>query len=92
MYRIPLQILGPVREYHHDRTSAETEEYSDNFQTIVLPAASAGTSLRVANSSGEFHGVIAATTPKGSSRVKLKMPGLSIGMTRPSSLSARPPK
>ena len=42
--------------------------------------------------SGEFHGVMAATTPSGSSRVKLNTPGLSIGITRPSILSARPPK
>ena len=36
--------------------------------------------------------LIAATTPSGSSRVKLNTPGLSIGITRPSILSASPPK
>ena len=74
------------------KAKAETEENSEGFQTTVLPAASAGASFQAASSSGEFHGVIAATTPSGSSRVKLKTPGLSIGMTRPSILSARPPK
>ena len=73
-------------------SSADTDENSDGFQTIVLPAASAGASFQVASISGEFQGVIAATTPSGSSRVKLTMPGLSMGMTRPSILSARPPK
>ena len=37
-------------------------------------------------------GVIAAITPNGSSRVKLKIPRLSSGITRPSILSASPPK
>jgi len=73
-------------------SKADTDENSDGFHTTVLPAASAGASFHVASINGEFHGVIAATTPNGSSRVKLIMPGLSMGMTRPSILSARPPK
>src|SRR6202044_601328 len=71
--------------------NADTDENSEGFHTMVLPAASAGASFQVASSSGEFHGVIAATTPNGSSRVKLNTPGLSIGITRPSILSAKPP-
>src|SRR5829696_4184430 len=47
---------------------------------------------KIASRRGEFQGVIAATTPKGSCRVKLKYPFLSIGGTEPSILSARPPK
>ena len=73
------------------KANADTEENSDGFHTTVFPAASAGASFQVASNSGEFHGVMAATTPSGSSRVKLNTPGLSIGMTRPSILSARPP-
>ena len=65
---------------------------SDGLTTTVLPAASAGASFHAISISGEFHGVIATTTPSGSARVKLNMPGLSIGMTAPSILSARPPK
>jgi hypothetical protein len=34
--------------------------------TIVQPAASAGASLNVSSSRGEFHGVMAPTTPTGS--------------------------
>ena len=82
----------PAFSNRRPNSSAETEENSDGFQTTVLPAARAGASFHVASINGEFHGVIAATTPSGSSRVKLIMPGLSIGMTRPSILSARPPK
>ncbi len=74
------------------KAKAETEENSEGFQTIVLPAARAGASFHVASISGEFHGVMAATTPSGSSRVKLNTPGLSMGITRPSILSASPPK
>ena len=50
--------------------------YSEGFHTTVFPAASAGASFHAASISGEFHGVIAAITPSGSSRVKLKTPGL----------------
>jgi hypothetical protein len=34
--------------------------------TTVLPAASAGAIFQTVNSSGEFHGVMAPTTPIGS--------------------------
>ena len=36
------------------------------FTTKVQPAARAGASLKVSRSSGEFHGVMAPTTPIGS--------------------------
>ena len=46
--------------------STVAEVYSDGLITIVLPAHSAGASLLVVRVSGEFHGVIAPTTPSGS--------------------------
>jgi hypothetical protein len=52
--------------------SVEAGEYSDGLTTNVQPAASPGASLNVISSSGEFHGVIAPTTPTGSRRVKQK--------------------
>src|SRR5215813_2338635 len=82
----------PAFSNNSPKAKADTDENSDGFQTTVLPAASAGASFHAASIRGEFHGVIAATTPRGSSRVKLNTPGLSIGITRPSILSARPPK
>ena len=39
---------------------------SDGLTTTVLPAASAGAKRQSASDSGEFHGTIAATTPRGS--------------------------
>src|SRR5699024_7123376 len=42
------------------------EVYSLGLITTVLPAAKAGASLDVVSVSGEFQGVIAATTPSGS--------------------------
>jgi hypothetical protein len=39
---------------------------SAGFTTTVQPAASAGASLKVSRSSGEFHGAMAPTTPTGS--------------------------
>ena len=38
------------------------------FTTVALPAASAGTSERTSSVSGQFQGVITATTPTGSRR------------------------
>ncbi|MNL38979.1 hypothetical protein D3C87_1612280 [compost metagenome] len=45
---------------------AVSEVSSAGFSTTVQPAASAGASFIAAISIGEFHGVIAATTPIGS--------------------------
>jgi hypothetical protein len=50
-------------------SSVEAEVNSDGLTTTVQPAASAGASFHVSSRSGEFHGVIAATTPTGSWRV-----------------------
>ena len=52
--------------------SVDAGECSDGLTTNVQPAASPGASLKVISSSGEFHGVIAPTTPTGSRRVKTK--------------------
>ena len=49
--------------------SVEVGVISDGFTTIVLPAASAGKSFQPSSTSGEFHGVIAPTTPIGSRTV-----------------------
>ena len=49
------------------RTVAEV--YSDGLITTVLPAHRAGASLLVVSVRGEFHGVIAPTTPSGSREV-----------------------
>ena len=49
--------------------SVDAGQCSDGLTTTVQPAASAGASFQVISSSGEFHGVIAATTPTGSRRV-----------------------
>jgi len=42
---------------------------SDGFKTTALPAASAGAIFCASIVSGEFHGVMAATTPQGSCTV-----------------------
>ena len=39
--------------------------YGDGFRTSVLPARSAGAIFQKASVSGKFHGVMAATTPRG---------------------------
>jgi len=48
------------------KASVDAGECSEGLTTIVQPAASAGATFQVISSSGEFHGVIAATTPTGS--------------------------
>ena len=54
------------------KASVDAGECSEGFTTNVQPAARPGASLNVISSSGEFHGVIAPTTPTGSRRVKQK--------------------
>jgi hypothetical protein len=49
--------------------SVDTGECSEGLITTVQPAARAGATFQVISSSGEFQGVIAATTPTGSRRV-----------------------
>ena len=66
------------------------EACSDAFRTTVLPAAKAGPILTATRKSWEFQGTTAATTPRGSRRVKTQRSGLSIGMVSPWILSAQP--
>ena len=51
------------------KASVDAGECSDGLTTNVQPAASAGASFQLISISGEFHGVIAPTTPTGSRRV-----------------------
>jgi hypothetical protein len=39
--------------------------YGDGLRIMVLPASSAGAIFQEARTSGKFHGVMAATTPRG---------------------------
>ena len=50
-------------------SSVEAGACSAGLTTNVQPAASAGASFQLISSTGEFHGVIAATTPTGSRSV-----------------------
>ncbi len=63
---------------------------SDGLITAVHPAASAGASFQLVSVSGEFHGVMIATTPLASYFVNAKTPVLSVGITALWILSARP--
>ncbi|MNC94377.1 hypothetical protein D3C83_112160 [compost metagenome] len=60
---------NPACSINFMNSSVEAEVYSEGLITTVLPAASAGASFQASSSSGEFHGMIAATTPSGSCRV-----------------------
>lgn len=62
----------PASSNSSANSSVDADVNSDGLMTRVQPAASAGAIFQVASSSGEFHGVIAATTPTGSWRVKAK--------------------
>ena len=82
---------NPACSTRRANSSADALVYSEGLSTMVFPAASAGASFQVASINGEFQAEMAAQTPSGSWRVKLKA-GLSMGMTAPSILSASPPK
>ena len=57
---------NPAASTSRANSSVDAEDCSDGFATIVFPVASAGPSFHVSRSNGEFHGMIAATTPSGS--------------------------
>src|SRR5205823_15023575 len=71
-------------------SSIEADVNSEGLTTTVQPAANAGASFQLVSVSGEFHGVMIATTPFGSYFVYAKTPFLSVGRTALSILSARP--
>jgi hypothetical protein len=80
----------PARSISRISSKTDGEPCSLGLITTVLPAASAGASFQAASIKGEFHGRMAAITPNGSRRVKLKTSWRSSGTTVPSILSARP--
>ena len=82
----------PASRVSAANSSVETEANSLGLTTTVQPAAMAGAHFQAMKSRGEFQAVSAPTTPTGSCRVKAIMSGLSMGMTAPSILSAKPPK
>ena len=55
-----------------------------------MPIAKAGASLTAVRNICEFHGMIAATTPRGTRVVNTCMSSLSIGKVEPSTLSTNP--
>jgi hypothetical protein len=73
-------------------SSVNTGVKSEGFTIIVHPAASAGANFRLMRKMGEFHGVIAATTPTGSSGFQTKKSLFPVGTVSPWILSARPAK
>ena len=60
---------NPARSTSLANSSVVTGVCSAGFRTTVLPAASAGASLKAIISSGEFHGTMAPTTPTASRNV-----------------------
>jgi hypothetical protein len=50
-------------------SSVEADACSAGLTTTQHPAASAGAAFQLMSSTGEFHGVMAATTPTGSRSV-----------------------
>ena len=63
---------NPASSNKAANSSVDADVNSEGLTTTVQPAASAGAIFQLANISGEFQGVIAATIPMGSLRVKAK--------------------
>ena len=63
---------------------------SEGLSTTVLPAAMQGAILAQIWLSGQFHGVIAATTPIGSCTKRAFAPGTGASHSKPSSASSVP--
>src|SRR5690242_8755459 len=80
----------PASSTRRASSSIDADVNSDGFTTAVQPAASAGASFQLVKVSGEFHGVMIATTPFASYLVYAKTPFLSVGITALCTLSASP--
>lgn len=72
------------------RASAQRGVSGAGLQTTELPAAMAAPALRVIIARGEFHGVIAATTPWGCLIVKTRFSLRAAGMVSPNVRSIAP--
>jgi hypothetical protein len=73
----------PTRSASTASANAENGVSSEGFATIGQPAASAGPALRVIIAFGKFHGVIAAETPTGSFRTRIRRSAVGAGMVSP---------
>src|ERR1700689_1333203 len=83
----PLTVLNtpggkPACSNSSASSMIDTGACSDGLATILHPAASAGASLNVSSSSGEFHGRMAATTPTGSRETYPKKSPRPVSTTR----------
>ena len=58
----------PAASKHSNSSAADSGVCSAGLRTTVLPAATAGASLRQIIELGKFHGVMQATTPRGRRR------------------------
>src|SRR5262249_18007462 len=73
----------PARSASSASASADSGVSSDGLITNGQPAASAGAALRVIMALGKFQGVIAATTPTGCLKTKMRLPAAWVGITSP---------
>ena len=73
----------PARSPSSARARAEKGVALAGFSTTVQPAARAGPALRVIMADGKFQGVMAATTPIGSFRTRMRLSGAWAGMVSP---------
>ncbi len=73
----------PARSASSASARAESGVSSGGLTTTVQPAAIAGATLRVIMAIGKFQGVIAAATPIGCFRTRMRLPAAWVGMTSP---------
>ena len=78
----PLSVTTLITPFGNDFTSEKIFDKKaftcavceGNFTTVVVPAAKAGASERIINTTGEFHGAITPATPIGSRKTMEKLP------------------
>jgi ABC-type protease/lipase transport system fused ATPase/permease subunit len=66
------------------RTALKTDVLGAGAHTTVFPAASAGAMTWAGIVYGQFHGVMAATTPSGRRSISTRAPGSRLGGIAPS--------
>ena len=74
---------SPAASTHLANSSAHSGVALAGLSTTGQPAASAGATLRIASTSGKFHGAMAPTTPIGWRITRCRLPSAWFGTTRP---------
>ena len=76
-------VREPIRIETLELAPPQTGVCGSGLRTTALPRARAGATTRIPSTLGEFHGVMAPTTPTGTRRTIERRPGDTVGTSDP---------